>query len=62
MQIHKTKGRGSKGREWIFRIRNFFGTLFSIKKNYPPFNEFSMINPIIISGVIKKFCKRKNII
>ena len=34
---------------------------FPLKNNYPPFNEFSIINPIIISGVIKHFCKKGNI-
>ena len=58
----QTKGRGSKGREWISESGNFFGTIFfQLRKNYPPFNEFSMINPIIISEVIKKFCKEKKI-
>ena len=34
---------------------------FPLEKNYPPFNEFSIINPVIISGIIKRFCKDKNI-
>ena len=58
----QTKGRGSKGRKWISESGNLFGTIFfQLRKNYPPFNEFSMINPIIISEVIKKFCKEKKI-
>ena len=56
------KGRGTHGREWISDKGNLFGSIFfPLKSNYPPFNEFSIINPIIISGVIKHFCKKKNI-
>ena len=58
----QTKGRGTHGREWISDKGNFFGSIFfPLKNNYPPFNEFSIINPIIISGVIKHFCEKKNI-
>jgi len=58
----QTKGRGTHGREWISDKGNFFGSIFfPLKNNYPPFNEFSIINPIIISGVIKHFCKKENI-
>ena len=39
----------------------FASIFFPLKNNYPPFNEFSIINPIIISGVIKHFCEEKNI-
>jgi len=53
----QTEGRGTKGRRWYSEVGNFFGTIFfQIKKNYPPFNEFSMINPVIISEVIYNFC------
>ena len=39
-----------------------FGSIFfPLKKNYPPFNEFSIINPVIISSVIEHFCEKKNI-
>ena len=56
----QTKGRGTKGKKWISKIGNLFTTIFfPLKKNYPPFHEFSIINPIIISKVIKKFCKKK---
>jgi len=58
----QTKGRGTHGREWISDKGNFFGSIFfPLKNNYPPFNEFSIINPVIISGVIKHFCKKGNI-
>ena len=56
------KGRGSHGREWISDEGNLFGSIFfPLKNNYPPFNEFSIINPIIISDVIRHFCKKENI-
>ena len=56
------KGRGQRGKKWISNKGNFFASIFfPLKNNYPPFNEFSIINPIIISGVIKHFCKKGNI-
>ena len=58
----QTKGRGTHGREWISQEGNLFGTIFfQLKNNYPPFNEFSIINPVIISDVIEHFCDEKNI-
>ena len=39
-----------------------FGSIFfPLKKNYPPFNEFSIINSVIISSVIEHFCEKKKI-
>ena len=58
----QTKGRGTYGRDWISDKGNLFGSIFfPLKNSYPPFNEFSMINPLIISDVIKHFCEMKNI-
>ena len=58
----QTKGRGSRGRKWISTQGNLFGSIFfPLKKNYPPFNEFSIINPVIISSVIEHFCEKKSI-
>ena len=58
----QTKGRGTRGREWISERGNLFGSIFfPLKKNYPEFNEFSVINPIIISDVLKNFCEFKSI-
>ena len=58
----QTKGRGTHGKEWISDKGNLFGSIFfPLKNNYPPFNEFSTINPLIISDVIKHFCEKKNI-
>ena len=58
----QTKGRGTRGRKWISDEGNLFVSIFfPLKNNYPPFSEFSIINPIIISGVIKHFCEKKNI-
>ena len=58
----QTKGRGTQGKRWISSKGNLFSSIFfHLKKNYPPFNEFSVINPVIISSVIENFCERKNI-
>ncbi len=58
----QTKGRGTYGRKWISDKGNLFGSIFfPLKNNYPPFNEFSIINPLIISDVLKHFCEKKNI-
>ena len=58
----QTKGRGTHGKEWISNKGNLFGSIFfPLENNYPPFNEFSIINPIIISNVIKHFCNKKNV-
>jgi BirA family biotin operon repressor/biotin-[acetyl-CoA-carboxylase] ligase len=58
----QTNGRGTQGKKWISDRGNLFGSIFfPLKKDYPPFNEFSIINPIILSEVIEFFCKKKNI-
>ena len=58
----QTKGRGTKGREWVSAIGNLFTSIFfPLKNDYPPFNEFSIINPVIVSDVIKKYSGNKNI-
>ena len=58
----QTKGRGTYGRKWISEEGNLFGTLFfPLRNNYPAFNEFSIINPVIISSVIGDYCEKENI-
>ena len=58
----QTEGRGTYGKNWVSDEGNLFGTIFfPLKGGYPPFNEFSIINPIIISSVIENFCKKENI-
>ena len=58
----QTRGRGTRGRKWVSAHGNLFGSIFfPLKKNYPHFNEFSIINPVIISGVIEHFCEKKKI-
>ena len=40
----QTRGRGTRGKRWISVHGNLFGSIFfPLKKNYPPFNEFSII-------------------
>ena len=59
---NQTAGRGTQGKKWVSLEGNFFGSLFfHLKDIYPPFNEFSIINPIIISDVIKKICNKNDI-
>ena len=59
---NQTKGRGTHGKDWISEEGNLFGSIFfPLEKQYPPFNEFSIINPVIISEVIKKFCSNKKL-
>ena len=49
----QTRGRGTKGRKWISHKGNLFGSIFfPLKNEFPPFNEFAIINPIIISHPI----------
>ena len=58
----QTKGRGTHGNEWVSEKGNLFGSLFfPLKDRYPPFNEFSIINSIIVSNVIQNFCKTQKI-
>ena len=58
----QTKGRGTQGKKWISDRGNLFGSIFfPLKENYPPFNEFSIINPVLISEVLKYFCNKKNV-
>ena len=58
----QTKGRGTHGNEWISDKGNLFGSIFfPLENNYPPFNEFSIISPVIISDVIGHFCDKKNV-
>jgi len=58
----QTKGRGSHGKKWVSNKGNLFVSIFfPLKNKFPSFNEFSIINPVIISGVINYFCDKKNI-
>ena len=58
----ETKGRGTHGKRWISKKGNFFGSIFfPLKDDYPPFNEFFVISPIIVSEIIEKFCVGKKI-
>ena len=55
-------GRGNHGRKWISCKGNLFSSIFfPLEKNYPSFDEFSIINPVIILNSIKHLFKKKNI-
>ena len=59
----QTKGKGTYGKKWISHKGNLLGSIFfPIKKNYPPFNEFTTINPVLIYSIIKKFCKNEKVV
>jgi len=58
----QTKGKGTYGKEWISKKGNLFLSIFfPLHKRYPTFDEFSVINSILISSVIKNFCENKNV-
>ena len=58
----QTKGRGTYGKKWVSKKGNLFMSLFfPLEENHPTFDEFSIINPIIILDVIKKFCDEKKL-
>ena len=58
----QTKGRGRYGRKWISNKGNLFGTVFfPLESKYPSFSEFSIINPVIISSVVRRFCRKKKV-
>ena len=58
----QTKGRGTRGRNWVSLKGNLFLTIFfQINRDTPKFYEFTMINPVLIISVIKKFYKKRNI-
>ena len=59
---NSTVAKYTKGKKWISEVGNLFGSFFfPLEKKYPPFNEFSIINPVIIYDVIENFCKKENI-
>jgi len=58
----QTKGRGTYGKKWISEKGNLFLSLFfPLHEKYPSFDEFSIINPVIVLNIIKKFCNEKNL-
>ena len=58
----QSQGRGRHGKKWISDNGNVFVSLFfPLKKKYPKFSEFSIINPVLISNIINLFCYKKTI-
>jgi len=58
----QTNGRGTRGKKWISKSGNFFGSIFfQLKKNTPKFYEFSVITPVLITKKIKQITDCKNI-
>ena len=59
---NQTKGRGTYGKKWISEKGNLFLSLFfPLHEKYPSFDEFSIINPVIVFNIIKKFCNEENL-
>jgi len=58
----QTHGRGTHGKKWISEKGNLFVSIFfPLENNYPSSDEFSIINSILISDVIKQYSNKKNI-
>ena len=56
----QTSGRGTHGKKWISEMGNLFISIFfPLRKNYPSFDEFSIINPVLISNALKNFSTKK---
>ena len=56
------KGKGTRGKIWISKKGNLFISLFfPLKEKYPAFNEFSIINPVIVSNLIMKYCEKDEV-
>tara|TARA_B100000945_G_scaffold234964_1_gene191080 strand:- start:3245 stop:3793 length:549 start_codon:yes stop_codon:yes gene_type:complete len=54
----QTNGKGTMGKKWISQKGNFFVSIFfELKKNMPEAKEFTFINPLIISKILKKYSK-----
>ena len=59
---NQSKGRGTHGKKWVSESGNLYVSIFfPLRKIYPPYSEFSIINPVIIYNIIKKFCKKNTI-
>ena len=58
----QTKGKGRYGKKWISKEGNLFASIFfHLQDKHPSFKEFVIINPIIISDIIKNYCKAEKI-
>tara|TARA_B100001750_G_C15510258_1_gene603153 strand:- start:98 stop:682 length:585 start_codon:yes stop_codon:yes gene_type:complete len=58
----QTRGRGTNGKSWISKKGNLFTSLFfPLEKQHPTFSQFSIINPVLISNVIKRITKTNKI-
>ena len=58
----QSRGRGTNGKFWVSKKGNLFTSLFfPLEKKHPTFSQFSIINPVLISNVIKKITKTNKI-
>ena len=54
------KGRGTMGKNWISKKGNFFATIFfALNSKKIKFQDFSLLNPVVIKNVLTKYSKYK---
>ena len=54
------KGRGTMGKKWVSKKGNIFATIFfELNSNKIKFQEFSLLNPVIIKNILTKYSKYK---
>ena len=56
----QTKGRGTMGKKWISKKGNIFMTIYFCINNIKiKSNEFSILNPYLVKGVLAKYSAQK---
>ena len=57
---HQIKGKGTMGKKWVSLRGNFFASIFfNLKSKKINFKQIAIINPYIISKILKKYTKFK---
>ena len=58
----QTNGKGTRGKKWISKNGNFFGSVFfGLGRNLPGFSEFSIITPVLITKKIQQITNYENV-
>ena len=58
----QTNGKGTRGKKWISKNGNFFGSVFfELGRNLPGFSEFSIITPVLITKKIRQITNYENV-
>jgi len=56
----QTRGRGTMGKKWISKKGNIFATIYFCINNIKiKSNEFSILNPYLIKGILAKYSAQK---